>query len=132
MILSIKRFVGRGINLVRKDERITEILENCLNSKLLESILTSLEVWLQERNLNPESYRWQSLANHLSIMIERKQSGEELNKLDLSIFSSIGEESVELSKRITHQIGLTQDEEVYLLASHFEAIIAEETEEVVK
>ena len=105
------------------DEKILEIINKCEDKELIIKILNFIDTHFKSKKILPENYRWQSLANHISVMIQRFKTNEKLEKMDLSIFKSISKESVDFSKKITDMISTTlEEEEVYLLSMHFEVI----------
>lgn len=102
------------------NDEIEKIIKNCKSPEKAISIFESSWEIAERECLKITGYKWQSLANHISAMIDRSCTNEMLEGFDIGMFSEISESSLKISAEIVNLIGNLSEVEKYLLSVHFE------------
>lgn len=83
--------------------------------------LEALE-YIEKNGYTIHLHQKKALLNHLTEMIKRDNIQEQLTVDDKQIFSEITSDSIVASKRIVNQLKNISEDEIYLLAVHFEVV----------
>lgn len=67
-------------------------------------------------------HQQEALLNHLAEMVRRTVEGEKITPVDKSLFHEISQESFSASEKIVTRLDDIPEDEIYLLAIHFEVI----------
>lgn len=97
-----------------------KIIEESLHKEKLTEVVDYTQKLLEERGIHPTDLQWTILINHLSEMVLRFANHMKLQDVDISLFSEVSEESIEIAKKIAEKIGGMSVEEAYVLSIHFE------------
>lgn len=68
------------------------------------------------------AHQQEALLNHIAEMVKRAVTKERITPIDKSLFYELSQESFRVSKRIVNRLGDLPEDEIYLLAVHFEVI----------
>ncbi|MDH6363217.1 PRD domain protein (TIGR03582 family) [Enterococcus sp. PF1-24] len=98
-----------------------KIVEESPHASQLTEVVVFTKAALDELAIQPTELQWTILVNHLNEMIKRWLNKEELQNVDISLFTEVSAESIALAERIAEKIGGMPKEEAYVLSIHFES-----------
>lgn len=97
-----------------------KIVESSPHQDRLERVIRYTQEALSSLNIQPTELQWTILVNHLNEMVKRHETDEVLEGVDISLFSEVSKESIDLAKEVAVVIGDMPEEEAYVLSIHFE------------
>ena len=103
------------------NQDILDIIEKCSDKEKLVDVYSFVWEECQKNKFHIEDYKWKSLANHISAMVERAHTKGEFEGIEVEMFNEISSEALSLAKAIVDKIENLHENEMYLLSVHFEA-----------
>lgn len=105
-------------------EKITEEMQNILaksgDSKRCEQVFDLSQTLCEAEQITMTDVQKLSLLSHLSAMVHRSLTGEQLAPIDRALFSEISTQSFTIAKKIKEFLTNLEEDEIYLLSIHFE------------
>ncbi|MGG3563262.1 PRD domain-containing protein [Neobacillus rhizosphaerae] len=105
-------------------EKITEEMQNILaksgDSNRCEQVFDLSQTLCEAEQITMTDVQKLSLLSHLSAMVHRSLTGEQLAPIDRALFSEISTQSFTIAKKIKEFLPNLEEDEIYLLSIHFE------------
>lgn len=98
-----------------------EFYEKSTRPELCALLFEESMAYFKEHELELAEHEEKSLLNHIAEMVKRDQESNPIVLEDKSVFGELSQESFDKAKEIVDQLKLKQEDEIFLLAVHFES-----------
>ena len=102
------------------DEEIKDILKKSGDLDLGVSVMELTLSLLEKEKIETSRHQQVGIASHLSAMVHRSLTGEELPHFETELFSEISAHSIGLAAEVCGFLQNLSESEKYLLSIHFE------------
>ncbi|WP_125712900.1 PRD domain-containing protein [Companilactobacillus kedongensis] len=108
------------MKLIPVSENTKKIINDSPYSEKVEQILDQALKEMEVIDASPDETQVEVLTNHLAEMVNRSETGETLEEVDIAMFHSLSQDSLDAADRVAKRIGNLNEQEKYILAVHFE------------
>ncbi|MFD1418718.1 PRD domain-containing protein [Companilactobacillus keshanensis] len=108
------------MKLIPVSENTKRIINDSPYSEKVQQILDQALKEMEVIDASPDETQVEVLTNHLAEMVNRSETGETLEEVDIEMFHSLSQDSLDAADRVAKRIGNLNEQEKYILAVHFE------------
>lgn len=101
-------------------EDVQKVLREAKHQQETADALTFVFKLMRQAGIQPTELQLVILINHVSEMVDRSMTGEQLPAVDPEMFDGVSDVAMNIASQLVEHIGNLADSEKYVVSIHFE------------